>query len=110
GSPTEASNVRAGEDLESYESDFRLLQQLRAWGLLQYPQETAALRAAPEGFVPVPAEPTEAMIIAGVSSFPSRPFTPLEEWEIYQEMSGCEQAAYCAKKCWAAMLAFARRG
>lgn len=45
---TEAGNVRAGEDLESYESDLRLMQQLRAWGLLQYPQETAAQHATTE--------------------------------------------------------------
>jgi hypothetical protein len=41
---------------ESYESDFRLLQQLRTWGLLHYPQETAALRAAPEGLALVPVD------------------------------------------------------
>ena len=50
GIPTEASNVRDGEDLESYECDLRLLQQLRVFGLLRYPNEAAALRAAPEGF------------------------------------------------------------
>jgi len=46
--PTEASNVRDGEDLESYECDLRLLQQLRVFGLLRYPTEADAIRASPE--------------------------------------------------------------
>jgi hypothetical protein len=41
GFPTEASNVRDGEDLDSYECDLRLLQQLRVFGLLRYPQEAS---------------------------------------------------------------------
>lgn len=41
GFPTEASNVREGKDLESYECDLRLLQQLRVFGLLRYPQEAS---------------------------------------------------------------------
>ena len=48
GFPTEAINVRDGEDLESYECDLRLLQQLRVFGLLRYPNEAEAMRAAPE--------------------------------------------------------------
>ncbi len=64
GCPTEASNVRASEDLESYECEFRLLQQLRVWGLLQYPQEGAALRAAPE-WQPIETAPEGRLVVVG---------------------------------------------
>lgn len=43
---TEAHNVRTGEDLESYETDFRLIQQLRNYGILSYPNETASTALA----------------------------------------------------------------
>lgn len=53
----------------------------------------------------VPIEPTETMIISGFESAPDRNFSPPEEWGRYEAMSGCQQAAYRAEKCWAAMLA-----
>ena len=61
----------------------------------------------PEGWVAVPVEPTEKMIIEGFESEPDEFFSKSEEWEAYQEMSGCEQAAHRAKLCWSAMLAAA---
>ncbi|MBY7249232.1 ead/Ea22-like family protein [Enterobacter roggenkampii] len=61
----------------------------------------------PDGWVMVPVEPTEKMVIEGFESEPDEFFSKSEEWEAYQEMSGCEQAAHRAKLCWAAMLAAA---
>jgi len=52
----------------------------------------------------VPVEPTETMVINGFESEPNECFTDDEVWEQYQEMSGCQQAAFRAKLCWAAML------
>ncbi|AZE90271.1 hypothetical protein [Pseudomonas orientalis] len=55
----------------------------------------------------VPVEPTETMVINGFESVPDECFTDEEVWEQYQAMSGCQQAAFRAKLCWAAMLASA---
>ncbi|MBD9443054.1 hypothetical protein [Pseudomonas sp. PDM04] len=52
----------------------------------------------------VPVEPTETMVINGFESVPNECFTDEEVWEQYQEMSGCQQAAFRAKLCWAAMI------
>lgn len=59
----------------------------------------------PDGYVIVPKEPTEKMVVEGFESWPDEFFSDAEVWEAYQEMSGCEQAAHRAKLCWAAMLA-----
>lgn len=59
---------------------------------------------APPGYVLVPIKPTENMIISGFESEPDEFFSKSEEWDAYQEMSGCEQAAHRAKLCWAAMI------
>ncbi|BBW34808.1 MULTISPECIES: hypothetical protein [Enterobacter cloacae complex] len=61
-------------------------------------------QAIPDGYALVPVEPTEDMIVAGFESRPDESFSKSEEWEAYQRMSGCEQAAHRAKLCWAAML------
>ena len=61
----------------------------------------------PEGYVMVPKEPTERMVIDGFESEPDEAFSEPEVWEVYQNMSGCEQAAFRARLCWAAMLAAA---
>ncbi|HCJ8602424.1 TPA: hypothetical protein NV717_002940 [Escherichia coli] len=61
----------------------------------------------PDGWVLVPVEPTEKMVIEGFESEPDEFFSKSEEWEAYQKMSGCEQAAHRAKLCWAAMIAAA---
>lgn len=59
----------------------------------------------PEGYVLVPVEPTEEMLGEGAESRPMRPFTPLEEWEEFEAMTGCEQGRHKARLCYAAMLA-----
>ncbi|HIB9048786.1 TPA: hypothetical protein ACWYGP_003447 [Raoultella planticola] len=61
----------------------------------------------PDGYVMVPKEPTERMVIAGFESEPEEGFSELQVWEAYEDMSGCEQAACRARLCWAAMLAAA---
>ncbi|EOV6092976.1 hypothetical protein ACN98T_004331 [Klebsiella aerogenes] len=61
----------------------------------------------PNGYVMVPKEPTERMVIDGFESEPDETFSESEVWEAYQKMSGCEQAAFRARLCWAAMLAAA---
>lgn len=62
---------------------------------------------APPGYVMVPKEPTERMVIDGFESEPDETFSEPEVWEAYQKMSGCEQAAFRARLCWAAMIAAA---
>ncbi|MEC3905146.1 DUF3850 domain-containing protein [Leclercia adecarboxylata] len=57
----------------------------------------------PDGYALVPVEPTEKMIIEGFESVPHPLFQPAD-WDKYQTMSGCEQAAHRAKLCWAAMI------
>lgn len=61
----------------------------------------------PDGWKLVPIEPTESMVIDGFESAPDQFFSEEDEWDAYQEMSGCQQAAHRAKLCWAAMLAAA---
>lgn len=61
----------------------------------------------PEGYVMVPKVPTERMVIDGFESEPDETFSEPEVWEAFQKMSGCEQAAFRARLCWAAMLAAA---
>jgi hypothetical protein len=63
----------------------------------------------PDGYALVPIEATEDMVIAGFESEPDEFFGNEREWEKYQAMSGCEQAAHRAKLCWAAMLKEAKR-
>lgn len=61
-----------------------------------------------DGWVAVPVEPTEDMVIHGFESVPHPLFQPAD-WDKYQTMSGCEQAAHRAKLCWAAMVKAAPR-
>ncbi|MGI1561079.1 DUF550 domain-containing protein [Klebsiella michiganensis] len=61
----------------------------------------------PDGYVMVPKEPTENMVIDGFESAPDEGFSEPEVWEEYQNMSGCQQAAHRARLCWAAMIAAA---
>ncbi|WP_223123654.1 hypothetical protein [Enterobacter roggenkampii] len=61
----------------------------------------------PDGWVLVPVEPTEDMIVNGFESEPDESFSDEKEWEVYDAMSGCQQAAHRAKLCWAAMIASA---
>lgn len=60
--------------------------------------------SVPAGWKLVPVEPTEEMVIQGFESKPDAGFSDPEEWEEYEAMSGCQQAAHKAKLCWAAML------
>ncbi|MBK5144683.1 hypothetical protein I2494_13325 [Budviciaceae bacterium BWR-B9] len=55
----------------------------------------------------VPIEPTEDMIVDGFESVPHPLFGDRGEWEKYNGMSGCQQAAHRAKLCWQAMIAAA---
>ncbi|EOJ9594344.1 hypothetical protein ACTM52_19430 [Citrobacter freundii] len=61
----------------------------------------------PDGWVLVPIEPTEDMIVNGFESEPDESFSDEKEWEAYDAMSGCQQAAHRAKLCWAAMISAA---
>lgn len=58
----------------------------------------------PDGWVLVPVEPTEDMIVNGFESEPDESFSDEKEWEVYDAMSGFQQAAHRAKLCWAAMI------
>ncbi|WP_436868255.1 hypothetical protein [Enterobacter hormaechei] len=58
-----------------------------------------------EGWVAVPVEPTEDMIVNGFESEPDESFSDEKEWEAYDAMSGCQQAAHRARLCWSAMIA-----
>lgn len=75
--------------------------------LWELAQELLSLRKAHEGWQLVPVEPTESMIVDGFESEPDAGFSEPDEWKAYQMMSGCQQAAYKARLCWAAMLAAA---
>ena len=72
--------------------------------MLQGAEPVTTAYKLPEGWVAVPIEPTEHMIVEGFESEPYEFFSKSEVWEAYQKMSGCEQAAHRAKLCWAAMI------
>ncbi|WP_233934608.1 DUF551 domain-containing protein [Klebsiella michiganensis] len=63
----------------------------------------------PEGYVMVPKEPTECMVIAGFEAELREEFLDPDGWEAYEAMSGCERAALRAKWCWAAMVKAAQK-
>lgn len=63
----------------------------------------------PDGWALVPVEPTEDMIVNGFESEPDESFSDEKEWEAYNAMSGCQQAAHRAKLCWVAMIAAAMK-
>ena len=60
---------------------------------------------APEGWQLTLVDPTNAMVIAGFESAPDRAFDGRKYPEEYDGMSGCQRAAFLAKRCYAAMLA-----
>lgn len=79
--------------------------------IIQQAMDAAMLHGAdgnspviPDGWVLVPIEPTEDMIVNGFESEPDESFSDEKEWEAYEAMSGCQQAAHRAKLCWAAMI------
>lgn len=75
--------------------------------MLQGAEPVTTAYKLPEGWVAVPIEPTEDMIVNGFESEPDESFSDEKEWEAYNAMSGCQQAAHRAKLCWAAMIAAA---
>ncbi|CZX20117.1 hypothetical protein [Enterobacter asburiae] len=75
--------------------------------MLQGSEPVTTAYKLPEGWVAVPIEPTEDMIVNGFESEPDESFSDAEVWEAYDAMSGCQQAAHRAKLCWAAMIAAA---
>lgn len=75
--------------------------------ILQGAEPVTTTYKLPEGWVAVPVEPTEDMIVNGFESEPDESFSDEREWEEYDAMSGCQQAAHRAKLCWGAMIAVA---
>lgn len=75
--------------------------------MLQGAEPVTTAYKLPEGWVAVPVEPTEDMIVNGFESEPDESFSDEKEWEAYDAMSGCQQAAHRAKLCWAAMISAA---
>ena len=63
--------------------------------------------AVQAGWKLVPVEPTETMVIDGFESAPDRHFDGDKYPEEYDAMSGCQQSAFRARRCYAAMLAAA---
>ena len=106
----------ARDSLELYEMELPViddvmlalaeLQQRRA-AMLQGAEPVSNRDELPDGWVAVPVEPTEDMIVNGFESEPDESFSDEKEWEAYEAMSGCQQAAHRAKLCWAAMIAVA---
>ena len=60
--------------------------------------------SVPKGWKIVPIEPDEAMIVAGFESAPDKIFDGENYPAEYDDMSGCQKAAFRAKRCYAAML------
>jgi hypothetical protein len=79
--------------------------------ILEAIEELKALarNLVPQGWKLVPIEPTETMVVCGFESEPDEFFSSPEEWEAFDAMSGCQQAAHKAKLCYAAMLDAAPR-
>ncbi|MBF4109429.1 hypothetical protein [Enterobacter cloacae] len=75
--------------------------------MLQGAEPVTTAYKLPEGWVAVPVEPTEDMIVNGFESEPDESFSDEKEWEAYDAMSGCQQSAHRAKLCWAAMISAA---
>jgi len=63
--------------------------------------------ATPDGWMLVPIEPTEDMVIRGFEYAPDEVLSDADVWEAFDAMSGCQQAAHKARLCYAAMLAAA---
>lgn len=72
--------------------------------MLQGVEPVTTANKLPEGWVAVPVEPTEDMIVNGFESEPDESFSDEKVWEAYDAMSECQQAAHRAKLCWAAMI------
>lgn len=90
----------------NFNSLARIVDKFRA-AMLRGAEPVTTAYKLPEGWVAVPVEPTEHMIVEGFESEPDEFFSDAELWEAYDAMSGCQQAAHRAKLCWAAMIAAA---
>ena len=66
--------------------------------------ERAERAQVPIGWRAVPIEPTDDMVIGGFESTPDRVFVGDKYPEEYEYMTGCQQAAFRAKRCYAAMI------
>lgn len=73
------------------------------WGVKYIPL-TGNSPVIPDGWVLVPIEPTEHMIVEGFESEPDEFFSDAEVWDTFDAMSGCQQAAHRARLCWEAMI------
>ncbi|HHQ2384222.1 ead/Ea22-like family protein [Enterobacter hormaechei] len=98
----EECEVPAGGSLVEYVSELR-----ERAAMLQGAEPVTTAYKLPEGWVAVPVEPTEDMIVNGFESEPDESFSDADVCEAYESMSGCQQAAHRAKLCWAAMIAAA---
>lgn len=83
------------------EGNYLLIEAATAWAVWQaraaLPPPTA--QTVPPGWSLVPIEPTEDMVVMGFSSVPDRIFDGDKYPEEYDAMSGCQQAAFRAKRC-----------
>lgn len=89
------------------ERDQLRITMLQSFGNTEQLEPVTRACKLPEGWVAVPIEPTEDMIVNRFESEPDESFSDENEWEAYDAMSGCQQAAHRAKLCWAAMIAAA---
>ncbi|MGA6637860.1 DUF551 domain-containing protein [Escherichia coli] len=102
-----------GHDIDYLEpSEVYALGRTAGWNacraaMLQGAEPVSQPYTLPDGWVAVPVEPTEDMVIAGFEAELREEFRDPEAWEAFEAMSGCEQAAHRAKLCWAAMIAAA---
>lgn len=64
GHPCEAENIREGEDLESYESELRLISQLLYFGMDTADGHGRAALTPPDGYVLIPVIPAYQMVKA----------------------------------------------
>jgi len=101
-SPSQAIDVLESEIFGERECDGRA-------AMLQGAEPVSQPYTLPDGWVAVPVEPTEDMIIHGFESEPDESFSEEKDWLAYEAMSGCQQAAHRAKLCWAAMVKAAPR-
>ncbi|MGD3126003.1 hypothetical protein [Enterobacter hormaechei] len=100
---SEANHPHTGDWL--YDDPLELAKAIRKGPDMPEPDGNSPV--IPDGWVMVPVEPTEHMIVEGFESEPDEFFSDEEVWEAYDAMSGCQQAAHRAKLCWAAMIAAA---
>ncbi|ELH2047230.1 hypothetical protein RQD11_002314 [Enterobacter hormaechei] len=100
------AEIKGDLELDDIRLGVKMVNGSRA-AMLQGAEPVMTAYKLPEGWVAVPVEPTEDMIVNGFESEPDESFSDEREWEEYDAMSGCQQAAHRAKLCWGAMIAVA---